>query len=50
MPREYQKSVTIPVEDWKLAVREARKEEKKPTRWIREQIRRGAEQVEVPAE
>jgi len=49
VPRQDQKSVTIPVEDWELAVREAQKEEKKPTTWIREQIRRGAK-VEVPAE
>jgi len=49
MPRKYQKSVTIPLAEWLLAVREAEKEGKRPTRWIREQIQRGAE-VEVPVE
>jgi len=42
MPHVNQKSVTIPLKEWKIAVCASQKEEKNPTRWIREQILRGA--------
>jgi len=46
MPRKYQKSITIPLKEWELAEREAEKEGKKPTTWIRELIKEALEQVE----
>ena len=52
MARKDQKSVTIPLRDYELAEREAEKENKTPTRWIREQIHQavGLETVEPPQE
>lgn len=47
-----QKSVTIRMDEWKLAERVAEKQGKAPTRWIREVIQRAVEAelegVEVP--
>jgi len=47
MPRKDQKSVTIPLSEWKIAERGGQKEEKSPTRWIRDQILKGAVELEV---
>jgi len=49
MARKDQKSVTIPLAEWEMAEREAEKEGKKPTTWIRELIQGALEQV-VPVE
>ena len=51
MPRTDQKSVTLPLKDYTLAVREAEKQGKTPTRWIRDQIHQGVTNiVEQPVE
>ena len=46
MARKDQKSVTIPLAEWEMAEREAEKEGKKPTTWIRDLIKEALEQVE----
>lgn len=45
MPQKKQVSVSIPEEDWELAERAAELVSKKPTRWIRDQIHGGAEEL-----